>query len=170
LEEIQRKAGLPELKDYLIPGRVYTRDGKLKVQVTSIKFPDKGKRKEERHLVLFNDLFLHVRKKLFDTEKIEEDSVWPLELVWIEEASNKVKLLGPTSDQLTFTNKQGWAQTLKETLEAHLAKSGKSVSPARVGKFKFVDGSIYKGQWVEGKREGKGVWKYNGATYNGMER
>eukprot|EP01124_Arcella_intermedia_P022700 TRINITY_DN3442_c0_g1_i3.p1 TRINITY_DN3442_c0_g1~~TRINITY_DN3442_c0_g1_i3.p1 ORF type:complete len:617 (+),score=145.03 TRINITY_DN3442_c0_g1_i3:671-2521(+) len=181
-EEMQKK-GL-DLKTFIVAHRSFIKDGIFKVTIEPASWipnpleTQPKKAPKDYHLILFNDLFLHIKANtsISHSELNVENPkfVWPLELVWVEEANDgEIKILGP-SEKITFYDKE-WATLLKKAILERLeiknrnkkSKRKTCTDQYRIGTFTFLDGAQYDGRWYMGKPDGRGTWTYLGATYYG---
>eukprot|EP00029_Vermamoeba_vermiformis_P007734 TRINITY_DN342_c0_g1_i1.p1 TRINITY_DN342_c0_g1~~TRINITY_DN342_c0_g1_i1.p1 ORF type:complete len:1124 (-),score=402.12 TRINITY_DN342_c0_g1_i1:1319-4690(-) len=154
----------------IAPHRFLIRDGSNKVT--------EHKRKEMKHFFLFNDLFVHVKESLMKDghDLSNPEFVWPLNLVWINEAllPKKVEIIGPNGSMtLNVKNDQSWVKDLKTHCQNLLNLLNENDPAAnnnnshRKGKYTYPGGSIYDGDWIDGHRQGLGTFSQCGNIYTG---
>jgi hypothetical protein len=156
----------------IAPHRFLIRDGSNKVT--------EHKRKEMKHFFLFNDLFVHVKESLLKDghDLSNPEFVWPLNLVWINEAllpkkgnylnwckdNDKintwftVEIIGPNGSMtLNVKNDQSWVKDLKTHCQNLLNLLNENDPGAnnnnshRKGKYTYPGGSTYDGDWIDGR-------------------
>eukprot|EP01125_Pyxidicula_operculata_P017353 TRINITY_DN6074_c0_g2_i1.p1 TRINITY_DN6074_c0_g2~~TRINITY_DN6074_c0_g2_i1.p1 ORF type:complete len:1111 (-),score=275.22 TRINITY_DN6074_c0_g2_i1:73-3264(-) len=175
VEESKNITGL-DMTIFIAPHRSFLKDGLAKVHVEIIGHKDK--KSYDQFLILFSDLFVHVKKDLMKNDKLDltkPQYTWPLELVWLDDSdSKKIKILGPT-ERLSFPNKDDWSNAIRKALEERIklknknaVKKRESNEIVRYGEYVYPDNQgAYKGMWSEGKREGRGNFSYLGTSYKG---
>jgi len=159
LEDL-RENGL-RLENFIEAHRFLIKDGQVKC------IQRKGK--QQIYLLLFNDLLVHVKKDVAKTEPDlnKPQYVWPLSLVWMrndEVGDNIVNIIGPTEELLKFYDNDGWQIVIEDTIKTYLStisyqKDVNYTDTYRNEEYIFPDGSIYNGEWKEGKK--KWLWHFN---------
>ena len=109
---------------------------------------------------------------------------WPLTLTWVyrypDDPGNKVEIRSPT-ESIIFEDVELWGQTLEEALKQHVIKENKeragldaNVKQKAINehyrhaeqKYPGHHGS-YIGEWLDGKREGRGSFVIHNNLYKG---
>jgi hypothetical protein len=178
--EMMNEKGI-KLTSIILPHRNLLKEGVVKVEIQSTNPYCPGKPiKESQQFLLFNDIFIHVRKDIIKHEQTldQPQYVWPLILIWLTIEDKKVVMYGP-GEIMTFADIEGedtWQKAFEEAIKNQVnfknskSESKKHISTlsVRYGQFTFPNSQgSYEGQWVDGKREGKGTFSYGGNTYSG---
>lgn len=167
------------LNNIIKPHRYLIKDGTVKLEVkphhsynTNVPVV-----KDTYTFLLFNDIFIHVKKDRIKAEQNldQPQFLWPLMLVWVYGEGPKLTIYGP-NETLTLTDTEGedsWRIVLEESIKAHLAYKNKgkkriNTLAVRKGEYTFPSGQgHYKGEWLDGKRHGKGIFTLANTEYLG---
>jgi len=107
---------------------------------------------------------------------------WPLSLTWVfrNADDNKVEIRSP-SESIVFEDVELWGQSLEENLKQHIIKENKERAGLetkhyqqpidehyRHAEHKYPNNhGSYIGEWVDGRREGRGSFVLHNNLYNG---
>jgi len=113
-----------------------------------------------------------------------QESVWPLELVWLRDGSKTgFDIAGPNKTLSVMGDnsetKSQWFNALKTHIESRLLHQPKfneikdltdlSINlQERFSRFEFSSKEVYTGNWLSGNMHGPGVLDYFGTTWEGM--
>lgn len=153
---------------YESPSRHLLKQGLMKIQVQPIDRFGKPS-KENQHFVMFNDLFVHVKKDVVFKNNELASSLYslPLTLIWIDVVkTNQWAIVGP-HETLVLPLEVGseWGAMFKTSIDQQLAYKNKLIPSTkqqytfavRKGKYKYpYHQGTYNGFWSMGLRHGRG--------------
>eukprot|EP01128_Nolandella_sp_AFSM9_P012250 TRINITY_DN909_c0_g1_i1.p1 TRINITY_DN909_c0_g1~~TRINITY_DN909_c0_g1_i1.p1 ORF type:complete len:1312 (+),score=310.70 TRINITY_DN909_c0_g1_i1:295-3936(+) len=180
VEEFQDKGA--QLGSLIKPHRYMVKEAMVKVTVSltaagQLLKPDFKSVRETHQFILFNDLFVHVKKESLKSESdlsLSEFS-WPLLLCWITKGNDGVVQIRNPTKILSFPDHDDWYESLKTCITDHVLQASdhkdSSLVSLRNCEHTYPNGhGSYIGDWNDGIREGVGSLMVQNNLFKGCWR